>query len=147
MKRTLTLLLALVLCFSLIAEIGVSASAASVTYYPKYTGSSGSIVDGLRAVGVDSSYSNRSKIAALNGIANYSGTASQNTQMLNLLKQGKLIKSKSGSTPAPAPASAPAAAPAAEPAPTEALPPREALPEPPMEPPAEGPMDPPAALP
>ena len=94
MKRTLTFLLVLVLCFSLIAEIGVSASAASVTYYPKYTGSSGSIVDGLRAVGVDSSYSNRSKIAALNGIANYSGTASQNTQMLNLLKQGKLIKSK-----------------------------------------------------
>ena len=95
MKRTLTFLLVLVLCFSLIAEVGVSASAASVTYYPKYTGSSGSIVDGLRAVGVDSSYSNRSKIAALNGISNYSGTASQNTQMLNLLKQGKLIKSKS----------------------------------------------------
>ena len=114
MKRTLTFLLVLVLCFSLIAEVGASASAASVTYYPKYTGSSGSIVDGLRAVGADSSYSSRAKIAALNGISSYSGTAAQNTQMLNLLKQGKLIKSRtSGSAPAPAPTPAPTPKPAA----------------------------------
>jgi ABC-type bacteriocin/lantibiotic exporter with double-glycine peptidase domain len=61
-------------------------------YYPKYTGSSSSIVTALGAVGVDSSYSNRAKIAAANGISNYSGTAAQNTQMLNLLKNGRLKK-------------------------------------------------------
>ena len=62
------------------------------SYYPKYTGSSVSIVDALKAVGVDSSKSNRTKIAKANGITNYTGTASQNTQLLNLLKQGKLKK-------------------------------------------------------
>ena len=41
---------------------------------------------------MDSSYSNRKKIATANGISGYSGTASQNTKMLNLLKQGKLKK-------------------------------------------------------
>lgn len=64
----------------------------STAYYPKYTGSSVSIVDALKAVGVDNSYNNRKSIAAKNGISNYSGTASQNTTMLNLLKQGKLKK-------------------------------------------------------
>lgn len=63
-----------------------------VTYYPKYTGTSNSIVDGLNAVGVNSSYANRTEIAKVNGIANYSGTATQNTTMLKLLKDGKLIK-------------------------------------------------------
>ena len=32
------------------------------------------------------------KIAAANNISNYSGTAAQNTQMLNLLKAGQLVK-------------------------------------------------------
>lgn len=70
-------------------------------YYPRYTGSSGSIVDALNAVRADSSYSNRTKIAAANGISNYSGTAAQNTQMLNLLKQGRLVKPGSGSNTNP----------------------------------------------
>ena len=65
---------------------------ATVSYYPacNYTGTS--IVEGLKEIGIDSSYSNRKKIANLNGINNYTGTASQNTQLLNLLKQGKLRK-------------------------------------------------------
>lgn len=62
------------------------------SYYKKYTGSSVSIVDALKAIGVDSSMNNRKKIAKANGISNYSGTASQNTKLLNLLKQGKLKK-------------------------------------------------------
>ena len=62
------------------------------SYYKKYTGSSVSLVDALKTIGVDSSYSNREKIAKANGISNYSGTASQNTKLLNLLKQGKLKK-------------------------------------------------------
>ncbi|MFG6378091.1 MAG: N-acetylmuramoyl-L-alanine amidase [Lachnospiraceae bacterium] len=63
-----------------------------VSYYPKYTGNSVSIVDGLQAIGVDSSFANRAKIAAKNGIAGYRGSAEQNNRLLSLLKSGKLIK-------------------------------------------------------
>ena len=66
----------------------------AATYYPKYSGNSGSIAEALRAVGVDSSYANREKIAKMNDITGYKGMAAQNIQMLNLLKSGKLIKSK-----------------------------------------------------
>lgn len=51
-----------------------------------------SIVDGLKSVGVNSSYDNRKKIAQANGIKNYTGTASQNTALLNKLKAGTLKK-------------------------------------------------------
>jgi len=64
----------------------------SVSYYPKYTGSSASIVDALKALGVDSSYAHRQKIAAANSISGYSGTAAQNTTMLSKLKAGTLKK-------------------------------------------------------
>ena len=64
----------------------------SSKYYKRYTGNSGSIVVGLNAIGVDSSFSNRRKIAKKNGISVYMGTASQNIKLLNLLKQGKLKK-------------------------------------------------------
>lgn len=67
-------------------------STSSGSYYKKYTGDSDSIVSALNSIGVDSSYKNREKIAKANGISGYSGTASQNTKMLNLLKQGKLKK-------------------------------------------------------
>ena len=66
--------------------------ATGTSYYKKYTGSSVSLVDALKVVGVDSSLSNRKKIAKANGISNYSGTSSQNIKLLNLLKQGKLKK-------------------------------------------------------
>lgn len=39
----------------------------------------------------NASFENRSKMAALNGLANYQGTRYQNEVLLNLLKQGKLI--------------------------------------------------------
>lgn len=57
-----------------------------------------SIVDGLKAIGeyTASEYKNRKKIAAANGIKNYTGSASQNTQMLRLLQQGKLKKYAKG---------------------------------------------------
>lgn len=61
-------------------------------YFDKYIGTSGSIVDGLHCIGVDSSFSYRKKIAIANEIKLYVGTAKQNTKMLNLLKKGKLIK-------------------------------------------------------
>ena len=53
-----------------------------------------SIVDGLKSVGVNSSFDNRKKIAQANGIKNYSGTAKQNTKLLNKLKKGTLKKAK-----------------------------------------------------
>lgn len=61
-------------------------------FYKKTTVSNGSIVDGLKKIGVSSSFANRKKIAKANGIKNYIGSASQNTKMVNLLKQGKLKK-------------------------------------------------------
>lgn len=61
-------------------------------YYQKYTGKSESIVEALEAVGINSSLSNRKKIAEVNGISNYTGTASQNLSLVKLLKAGKLKK-------------------------------------------------------
>lgn len=49
-----------------------------------------SIVEGLRQINVDYSYNYRSKLAQTNGIANYRGTAEQNTQMLKMLQNGTL---------------------------------------------------------
>ena len=63
-----------------------------VSYYPRYTGGSVGIVDGLQAVGVESSFANRKNIAIKNGITNYTGSADQNNKLLSLLKIGKLIK-------------------------------------------------------
>lgn len=61
-------------------------------YYPKYNGTSKSISDALKSLGIDNSKANRTAIANKNGISNYIGTAVQNTQLLTLLKQGKLLK-------------------------------------------------------
>lgn len=67
-------------------------STGSASYYPKYTGKSVSLVDALKSLKIDSSFANRKKIAVKNGIKAYLGTAKQNTQMLTLLKQGRLKK-------------------------------------------------------
>lgn len=48
------------------------------------------LVDALKQIKVDASFSNRKRIVKNNGISNYSGTYSQNLKLLNLLKQGKL---------------------------------------------------------
>lgn len=69
-----------------------NSSASTVSYYSKYLGSSNSLVDALKAIGVDSSKTNRTKIAKANGISDYTGTEAQNTKLLNLLKSGKLKK-------------------------------------------------------
>jgi len=72
--------------------VKASSSAAAQSYYKKYTGKSTSLVDALGSIGVNASFTNRKKIAKANGITNYSGTAPQNTKLLDLLKSGKLIK-------------------------------------------------------
>ena len=47
-----------------------------------------SIVDYLKSIGQPSSFTSRKKLAAQTGITNYTGTAAQNTQLLNLLRKG-----------------------------------------------------------
>lgn len=59
-------------------------------YYSKFT--SKSIVDGLKSIGVNSSFSYRKKIYNANFSGLYLGLFSQNTKLLNLAKQGKLKK-------------------------------------------------------
>ncbi|MBE6772420.1 MAG: DUF3597 domain-containing protein [Ruminococcaceae bacterium] len=51
-----------------------------------------SIVDALKSLGENSGYAYRKRIAASNGIADYSGTAKENIRLLSLLRQGKLIR-------------------------------------------------------
>lgn len=69
-----------------------TSSSKTQSYYKKYTGKSASIVNALASIGVDSSFSNRKKIAKANNITNYTGTAQQNIKLLELLKSGKLIR-------------------------------------------------------
>ena len=71
---------------------GKKTTAPKANYFVKYTGNSASIVAALNAIGATSTFAYRKTIAEANGIKNYMGTAKQNTTMLNLLKQGKLIK-------------------------------------------------------
>lgn len=64
----------------------------NIIHFPKTTYNGVSILEALKSIGVNNSFAYRSKIAIKNGIDNYTGTAQQNAQMLNLLKQGKLLK-------------------------------------------------------
>ena len=64
----------------------------STKYYRAPSRNYDSIVDALKNIKVKSTYSNRCKIAKKNGIKNYSGKASQNNKMLDLLYKGKLLK-------------------------------------------------------
>lgn len=65
-------------------------------YYKKYSGKSTNIDVIFEAVGVPASYrgkwSKRIPVAKANGIKAYIGTASQNTKLIALAKQGKLMK-------------------------------------------------------
>lgn len=45
-----------------------------------------SIVDYLKSINIDSSFENRKELAEENGIANYTGSAEQNTLLLNTLR-------------------------------------------------------------
>lgn len=64
----------------------------SVSCYKACSKGQKSIVDGLKEIGVDSSFSNRKNIAKANGINSYTGSPSQNENLLSLLKNGKLVK-------------------------------------------------------
>lgn len=47
-----------------------------------------SIVTYLNSIGEDSNFSNRSKLSKKYGVSNYKGTASQNTQLLKIIRDG-----------------------------------------------------------
>ena len=76
----------------LVKPSGAAATTPTVTYFPKCASKYTSLVEALKSIGVDSSKAYRTKIAAKNGISNYTGTASQNNTLLDKLKAGKLIK-------------------------------------------------------
>lgn len=59
-------------------------------YFRAFTNTS--IVDGLKSIGVNPTVDYRIKVAKANGISNYKGTAEQNIKLLNLAKNGKLVK-------------------------------------------------------
>lgn len=63
-----------------------------VEYYPKCNGFYISFADGLKSIGVDSSFAFRKKIAFKNGINEYKGTFTQNLSLLSKLKAGRLKK-------------------------------------------------------
>lgn len=75
-------------------EENISSSNTQAEYLNANNYKHGSIVDALKSIGINSSYSYRKKLAQANNIKNYHGSYFQNIQMLNLLKQGKLKKSK-----------------------------------------------------
>ena len=71
----------------------VSKTAKAVKYYEPIKSYKGnSFVDALKKRGVNASMAFRKKIASVNGIKNYTGTAKQNEKLLHLMKKGKLIK-------------------------------------------------------
>lgn len=73
-------------------EENISSSNTQTEYLNANNYKHGSIVDALKSIGINSSYSYRKKLAQANNIKNYHGSYFQNIQMLNLLKQGKLKK-------------------------------------------------------
>lgn len=69
-----------------------TSTTSTTKYYKKCAAKYTSIVDALNSIKVSSTFANRKKIATANGIKLYIGSASQNTKLLSLLKQGKLKK-------------------------------------------------------
>lgn len=55
---------------------------------PTYRGDS--LVDALTQIGVDASFASRRDLARKNGIENYTGSAKQNLELLQLLREGRL---------------------------------------------------------
>lgn len=74
------------------AVSGNDVDTANAKYYPVPYYSGNSIVEALASIGVGNTKAFRAKIAQANGISGYTGTAAQNTKLLNLLKSGKLVK-------------------------------------------------------
>lgn len=74
------------------ADVAKYTGESLTNYFPRYKGETTSIVAALNSLKINSTFAYRKKIATKNGIPLYIGTAAQNTKLLNLLKNGKLIK-------------------------------------------------------
>lgn len=74
-------------------KFGSSPSGGNLTgkYYPACSSSQTSLIAAMASIGVDMDWDLQCEIAELNGISNFSGTVEQNTTLLNLLKNGKLL--------------------------------------------------------
>ena len=68
----------------MLSQIGEAIKPDLTSYRSNYRGTS--VVDALKNAGKGSSYSDRAQLAASLGIKNYSGTAKQNIELLNLLR-------------------------------------------------------------
>lgn len=68
-------------------KVSVKPSKPTPSAKPK-PATSGSIVDYLNSIGVNSSFANRAKLAAQHGIKGYTGTAAQNLDLLAKIKKG-----------------------------------------------------------
>lgn len=75
-----------------IKRVAKSNTTSTVTYYPASKIATNSFIDALKHIGIDSSFTNRKKIAAANGYPNYTGTASQNGDLRRKCQGGTLIK-------------------------------------------------------
>lgn len=73
------------------ASSALSVVTSSAKYFKKTSSSATTITEGLNYIGATSTYAYREKIALVNGIGNYTGTAAQNTSMLKMLKNGTLL--------------------------------------------------------
>ena len=67
-------------------------AASTGSNFKAYSGTS--VVDFLNLNGIDSSFNNRKKLASQYGVANYTGTASQNTALLNAMQGGNKVAAK-----------------------------------------------------
>lgn len=77
---------------NVVIENDVKEDSSSYEYLSANGYSGGSIVDGLKFCGSESSFAYRKRLALLNGIDNYRGSYFQNVKLLKLLKEGKLKK-------------------------------------------------------
>lgn len=67
-----------------------TSASGSSTYYPAYTGKKTTLAAAMTSLGINSTYTYRKQVAAVNGFKGYIGTAAQNTQMYNMLVAGLL---------------------------------------------------------
>lgn len=81
-----------------ITGVNLETDVKGITQTNPVANNTNSIVDYLKSIGVDSSFANRAKLAKEYGINNYNGTASQNIQLLNAMRNGGKPKQ---SAPAP----------------------------------------------
>lgn len=79
-------------CKTNISNVKSVTNVSRETYFPVFKLNSCSIVECLRSINVDSSFTYRKRIAGKNGVANYRGSAPQNDKLVSLGKKGKLIK-------------------------------------------------------